>query len=222
MDNIKNIPRKQQFSNANFLSPSELREILIEVEKSKDSKTSAKINSDINNELSSMTKSFIPNCDGMSVAKVLEVLEVTSKPDVGVSENNNIATPNLSEIPTFNQLRENQHDDFGIPASEVGAIINRKAKRSYDNSLLSIENHRTLQKADEYGIEYDINKLNFVTLPEKIAEFEELIIDAEEVGINWEDFGYDVMGIVQKIEELTAEEFHHNQDLRWDYLGSTL
>jgi len=222
MNTIKNILRKQQLSNANFLTKSELDEILARVEKSKNSTTSAKINSSNNNELNNMTKSFIPNWEGGSAAKAQEALKVTSKPEGGISENNKIATPNLSEIPTFNQIRETQRDDFGIPASEVGAIINRKAKRSYDNSLLSIENHRTLQKADEYGIEYDINKLNFVTLPEKIAEFEELIIDAEEVGINWEDFGYDVIAIVQSIEERTSEEFHHNQDIRWDYLGSTL
>ena len=92
----------------------------------------------------------------------------------------------------------------------------------YDNALLSIDRQRVLQKADEYGIEYDINNINFVTLPEEVAKFEELIIDAEEMGVNWEDFGYDAIGIEQEIQERASVEFSHNKDRRWDYLGSVL
>ena len=212
MKAITHVPRNQRLFNENFLDQSELREILEKVEKSKNPTTSVKINSSNNNELRNMTKSFIPNWEGRSVAKALEALKVTSKPDVGVSENNNIATPNLSEIPTFNQLRETQRDDFGIPASEVGAIINGKAERVYDNALLSIDRLRIRRKADEYGIKYDINNINFVTLPEEVAKFEELIIDAEESGVS----------IEQEIQESASAEFHHNKDARWDFLGSVL
>jgi hypothetical protein len=98
---------------------------------------------------------------------------------------------NISEIPTFHQVKEEeQYTDIGLPLSEVVATFARRAKSIYENFEISTRGKETLEKADKFGIEYDPNNIDFLTVLAKVREFEKVIARAEASGINWKHFGY--------------------------------
>ena len=114
---------------------------------------------------------------------------------------------NISEIPTFHKLKEEeQYTDYGLPLSEVVATFARRAKSVYESLLVSSRGQITLKKADEYEIPYDPHSINFLELFDKVEEFELTIAKANEYGIDWKNFGYDLLGIEQEISEAIAEE----------------
>ena len=114
---------------------------------------------------------------------------------------------NISEIPTFHKVKEEeQYTDYGLPLSEVVATFARRAKSVYESLLVSSRGQITLEKADEYEIPYDPHSINFLELFDKVEEFELTIAKANEYGIDWKNFGYDLLGIEQEISEAIAEE----------------
>ena len=114
---------------------------------------------------------------------------------------------NISEIPTFHKVKEEeQYTDYGLPLSEVVATFARRTKSVYESLLVSSRGQITLEKADEYEIPYDPHSINFLELFDKVEEFELTIAKAKEYGIDWQSFGYDLLGIEQEISEAIAEE----------------
>jgi hypothetical protein len=114
---------------------------------------------------------------------------------------------NISEIPTFHKVKEEeQYTDYGLPLSEVVATLARRAKSVYESLLVSSRGQITLEKADEFEIPYDPHSINFLELFDKVEEFELTIAKANEYGIDWKNFGYDLIGIEQEISEAIAEE----------------
>jgi len=126
---------------------------------------------------------------------------------------------NISEIPTFHQVKEEeQRTDYGLPLSEVVATFGRRAKSVYESTLVSQRGMRTLEKADEYEIPYDACSINFLELFDKVEEFERTIARAKEYGIDWQSFGYDLLGIEQEISEAVAEEHSYRKYAYLDFL----
>ena len=66
-----------------------------------------------------------------------------------------------------------------------------------------------LAKADEYQIPYNKKCIDWQTLEDKICEFESLIKEADEMLIDWEEFGYDPIGIEQAIVDLSEQNFEN-------------
>ena len=103
---------------------------------------------------------------------------------------------NISEIPTFHQVKEEeQYTDIGLPLSEVVATFARKAKSIYENFEISSRGQATLEKANKFGIA-------------KVREFEKVIARAEERGINWKHFGYHTITTLglNSIEQIVEDE----------------
>jgi hypothetical protein len=126
---------------------------------------------------------------------------------------------NISEIPTFYQVKEEELcPDYGLPLSEVVAMFARRTKSVYERMLVSESGMRTLEKADEYEIPYDSCSINFLELFDKVEEFERTIARAKEYGIDWQSFGYDLLGIEQEISEAIAEEYSYNKYAYLDFL----
>lgn len=116
---------------------------------------------------------------------------------------------NISETPTFHRVKEEaQYTDIGLPLSEVVATFARRAKSIYENFEISSRGQATLEKADEFGIEYDPNNIDFLTVLAKVREFEKVIARAEERGINWKHFGYHTITTLglNSIEQIVEDE----------------
>jgi hypothetical protein len=116
---------------------------------------------------------------------------------------------NISEIPTFHQVKEEeQYTDIGLPLSEVVATFARKAKSIYENFEISSRGQATLEKADKFGIEYDPNNIDFLTVLNQVREFEKVIARAEARGINWKHFGYHTITTLglNSIEQIVEDE----------------
>ena len=120
---------------------------------------------------------------------------------------------NISETPTFHRVKEEaQYTDIGLPLSEVVATFARRAKSIYENFEISSRGKETLEKANKFGIEYDPNNIDFLTVLNQVREFEKVVARAEASGINWKHFGYHTMTtlglncIKQIVEDEEREE----------------
>jgi hypothetical protein len=123
--------------------------------------------------------------------------------------NNMTRNSNISEIPTFHQVKEEElRTDYGLPLSEVVATFARRAKSIYENFEISSRGQATLEKADKFGIEYDHNNIDFLTVLAQVQKFEKVIARAEERGINWKHFGYHTITTLglNSIEQIVEEE----------------
>jgi hypothetical protein len=116
---------------------------------------------------------------------------------------------NISEIPTFHQVKEEeQYTDIGLPLSDIVATLSRKSKSIYENFEISSRGQATLEKADKFGIEYDPNNIDFLTVLDQVRKFEKVIAQAEERGINWKHFGYHTITTLglNSIEQIVEDE----------------
>ena len=123
---------------------------------------------------------------------------------------------NISEIPTFHQVKEEeQRTDYGLPLSEVVATFARRAKSIYENFEISSRGQATLEKADKFGIEYDPNNIDFLTILDKVQKFEKVIARAEDRGINWKHFGYHTITTLglNCIEQIVEDEEREEEDI---------
>lgn len=128
---------------------------------------------------------------------------------------------NISEIPTFHKVKEEeQYTDYGLPLSEVVATFAHRAKSVYESLLVSSRGQITLEKADEFEIPYDPHSINFLELFDKVEEFELTIAKANEYGIDWKNFGYDLIGIEQEISEAIAEEHSYRKYVHLEFLAT--
>ena len=128
---------------------------------------------------------------------------------------------NISEIPTFHKVKEEeQYTDYGLPLSEVVATFAHRAKSVYESLLVSSRGQITLEKADEFEIPYDPHSINFLELFDKVEEFELTIAKANEYGIDWRNFGYDLIGIEQEISEAIAEEHSYRKYVHLEFLAT--
>jgi len=127
----------------------------------------------------------------------------------------------VSEVPTFYQIKEEEkYTDIGLPLSEVVATFARRAKSVYESFLISERGQELLSKADEYEIPYNANDINFLELLDQVEEFEEVIARAEKFGIDWQDFGYDIIAIEQQIEESVLEEASYRKYAYLDFIAA--
>ena len=116
--------------------------------------------------------------------------------------------PNIKELPSFNTPDNSKRDDedYGLPLSTIAASLARQAKSVYERYLASEEGEMLLAKAAEYEIPYDPNNIDIITLRDKVEEFEGAIELANEYGINWQEFGYDILAIEQEVADVQAAE----------------
>lgn len=76
-----------------------------------------------------------------------------------------------------------------------------------------------LDKAYEYNIPY-INEYSFSALENKIDEWENLLSQAEELGVAWDVSEYDVVGLQQEIEYSERSEYEARGDLYNSYYAN--
>lgn len=116
--------------------------------------------------------------------------------------------PSIKELPSFNTPDNSEQDNegYGLPIAYIVATLARKAKRAYERHLARERGEELLLKAKEYEIPYDVNAIDIITLRDKVEEFEGAIELANEYGIDWKNFGYDILGIEQEVAEVQEAE----------------
>ena len=132
----------------------------------------------------------------------------------GNSNNGNNATvsddynfnPSIKELPNSHIPDGTNRNDYGLPLSEISALLGRTAKRVYERHLARERGEELIAKADEYEIPYDASNIDFLDLQDKVEEFEEAITKANEYGIDWKNFGYDLLALEQEIMDLEEAE----------------
>ena len=92
------------------------------------------------------------------------------------------------------------------PAQSRPLGITADTNNPSPNELSKVE-LELLAKADGYQIPYNKKCIDRSDLEDKICEFESLIKEADEMFIDWEEFGYDPIGIEQAIIDLSEQNF---------------
>lgn len=128
----------------------------------------------------------------------------------------------IKKLPSFNTPDHSDQDnkDYGLPLSIIADSLARKAKSVYERYLASEEGENLLAKAKEYEIPYAAKDIDILTLRDKVEEFEAAIKIANQYGINWQEFGYDLLGIEQEIADVQAAEIDYMQYARNQFLTS--
>ena len=92
--------------------------------------------------------------------------------------------PRLSDKPNFYTPDSKGEHEHVLSFSEIASLLARKAKRVYDHHLAKEHGEELLSLAKEYEIPYNSDDLDIITLRDKVEEFEEVIIRANEYGVN--------------------------------------
>ena len=124
----------------------------------------------------------------------------------------------IKELPNFNTPDSSDKYEHGLPFSEIAAMLARKAKSVYERYLASEEGEMLLAKATEYEIPYNPNDIDIITLHDKVEEFELAIELANQYGIDWQNFGYDLLAIEQEIADAQSAEHEYFNYARRQFL----
>ena len=126
------------------------------------------------------------------------------------------------DTPSFFIPSERSSDNYGLPLSTIAATLARKAKSVYERYLASEDGSALLKKAAEYEIPFDIKTLDIIDLRDKVEEFENAIELASEYGIDWKEFGYDLIAIEQEVSEAQESEYNYISYARGEFNNSVL
>lgn len=137
---------------------------------------------------------------------------------LGISADTNNPNPNelleqieadtqakISIIPRFSEVKV---QNGNVPVE----LINYMARKSKElNAEFDEVELELIAKADEYQIPYNKKCIDWHDLENKICKFESLIKEADEMLIDWEEFGYDPIGIEQAIVDLSEQNFENQK-----------
>ena len=128
----------------------------------------------------------------------------------------------IKDTPSFhtpNGSNERSEEDYGLPLADIINTLSRKAKSVYERYLISEQGRELIAKAEEYEIPYNIRTVNFLELRNQVEEFKEVIEKAAEYGINWQEFGYDLLGIEQEMMDIDQANIDYSHDINSYYLA---
>lgn len=131
----------------------------------------------------------------------------------------------IKDTPSFhtpNGSDERNSEDYGLPLADIIATLSRKAKSVYERYLISEQGRELIAKAEEYEIPYNIRTVNFLELRDQVEEFEEVIEKAAEYGINWQEFGYDLLGIEQEMMDIDQANMDYSHGACSYYLADRI
>ena len=152
---------------------------------------------------------------------------------LGISTNiNNSTTKKLQEavrsdtelkvhiIPSFFKP---EVQDYNVPQSLVQYLQKQSNKLREQLEYYQLQ---LLDKAYQYGIntnlklDQDFTEYNFNSLEDKVYQWEDLLERANDLGLDWDENDYDVIGLQQEIESYEASCFQEQQALYSDFLAS--
>lgn len=131
----------------------------------------------------------------------------------------NCESPMLKDVTnTFKNppkiLEDRSQSDNQIILKDYLFRKSQELRKSLDPVIVEL-----LDKAYKYNIPY-INEYSFSSLENKIDEWENLLSQAEELGIAWDESEYDVVGLQQEIEYSERSEYEARGDLYNSYYAN--
>ena len=135
-----------------------------------------------------------------------------------IIEHNTCDSPmtNIKEIPAFHETIA-ATVDLGLPLKDVTNSLQRISKNVQQKFLSSERGKEILAQADSYDIPYDVASIDWFDLTDKIYEFEDLIKEAKEYRIDWENHGYDPVALRQEIDQEESNDYADIYELRGGY-----
>ena len=109
---------------------------------------------------------------------------------------------NIATVPTFFEPQV-ERVELSDETNDTFARIGARARREFIEEQIA--------RAYQYNIPYDVHNVNFLELSQKIDEYEELLNEAREQGIDWDISQYDPVYLRQEIE---AQESYYRQERR--------
>ena len=118
--------------------------------------------------------------------------------------------------------QRNKVDNTTEESDIIKECFSRIAKLVYSDKLNSSDGKELLSKAEEYNIPYDEEDVDWLKLSNDIENYEEVIARAAMYGIDWKNFGYDIMAIEDEINNIEIAESNYIREARKDYYSSRL
>lgn len=118
--------------------------------------------------------------------------------------------------------QRNTIDNITEESDIIKECFSRIAKLVYNDKLNSSDGQELLSKAEEYNIPYDKENVDWLKLSNDIENYEEVIARAAVYGIDWKNFGYDIMAIEDEINNIEITESSYTREARKDYYSSRL
>lgn len=174
------------------------------------------------------------NSNNSAVGKVIFTgTQLAQAKLLGISNNtNNCTTEELKEVISKNtdlkvyvipSFSKPEIQDYNVPQSLV-KYLEKQSKKV--RKQLQPYQAQLLDKAYEYRINTNL-KLNqnfeeydFNSLSDKVYEWEDLLERANDLGVDWDENDYDVIGLEQEIESYEASCFQEQRALYSDFLAS--
>ena len=117
----------------------------------------------------------------------------------------------ISEVPVLHQAKASATEI----SPELKATITRMCIKAA--TKLTASQRNIIEKADQYGIEYQLyltESSRWNDFVDSIYEYEDLLEQAKELNINWNESVYAPMALSRKIKEaLLQQEQHDISDL---------
>jgi hypothetical protein len=98
-------------------------------------------------------------------------------------------------------------------------MLVRIAKSAYREMFESDRGQELICKATKYNISYNKSRIDWLTLIDNIQRYEQLINEAEELGIHWEDIN-DPVYLEQEIEEVRHQASIERNDMISSFFAS--
>lgn len=112
----------------------------------------------------------------------------------------------IQDKPVLNR-QQLPREDHGVSLTDLAGVFKRSSRSAYNKFLHSDRGQELLTKANEFGIPYNKEYIDWFDLMDKICEYESLIEQAEEVNVDWECFNYDPIGLQQEIEYANRAQY---------------
>lgn len=159
---------------------------------------SDKIDSYNDYELRNMCEFSIQNWESLSVQKAKVAIY-----------------PTLQDKSKLSQVLDN--------LDNLKESFQRIAERVNQQMLESERGKKLIATAEEYGIPYNKDDIDWLHLMDLVQEYEALLKQAKECNLDWDTGYYDPIELEQKIEEhLFHESREERRDLYWYYLSTRL
>ncbi len=151
----------------------------------------------------------------LAQAKLLGITADTNNPNPNDLQEQ-IEADTQAKISVYPCFSEAKVQNCKVP-KELKSYLSRKSKELRE-ALDPIE-VELLDKAYKYNIPY-INEHDLSLLENKIDEWENLLSQAEELGIDWDESDYDVVGLEQEIEISESAEYEARGDMYSSYYAN--
>jgi len=136
-----------------------------------------------------------------------------------VSKAKEALASNITEVPTFFT------PIITLPevTEETRATLSNLSAEACKRAIISNSAQGILDKADYYGISYQYGIQYTETwdqFVDAVYQWEDLLEESDNLGIEWSDDNYDSQGLAQSIEVAENEQWREQQAMRSEYFAA--